>query len=242
MVTQADGSKIYSAKKRHVEQALRSVLDEWVPRAEQTTRPAHLDTWAAEDKPAAPKFIREWFLRDMERPDTINPAFLSETGCTWEGYHYDQALQHKCDHLLHTRVSPGYGGVAQELWIHAPPSIRERERLIINTILRSGRAPDCLKHKQMVFLPKTADANGIVNLNDGLPPWRPITIFSAFASRVFMVIRNYVQPALPNDEMQHGFQRDKSVQDAVRILTTLLLEQAKNSKQRTISSWVQRLP
>ncbi|OWZ14020.1 LOW QUALITY PROTEIN: hypothetical protein PHMEG_00012561 [Phytophthora megakarya] len=51
-------------------------------------------------------------------------------------------------------VSPGFGGIPQELWIAAPPCIRERERHIFNTIFRTGIVPEILNHRQMVFLPK----------------------------------------------------------------------------------------
>ncbi|RQM29944.1 hypothetical protein B5M09_012389 [Aphanomyces astaci] len=77
----------------------------------------------------------------------------------------------------------------------------------------------------MIYLAKSATAHGVVNLDPGLPPWRPITVQSAFSSRLFTVIRDYISPCIPNEEMQHGFQRDRTVQDAV-VLTSLLIERA----------------
>ncbi|KAH9182004.1 hypothetical protein AeNC1_016021 [Aphanomyces euteiches] len=180
-------------------------------------------------RPQAPRFVREWILHDMDRPDHIAPGFIHEGQCTWETYMYTPEMQQRCDRHLRKHVAPGYGGVSQELWIAAPMAIRERERLIINTILRTGCVPPCLGRKQMLYLAKTDTAHGIVNLDNGLPPWRPITVQSAFTSRLFMVIRDYITPIIPNEPLQHGFQKDRTVQDAV-ILTSLLIDRARRTK------------
>ncbi|ETV64451.1 hypothetical protein H257_18668 [Aphanomyces astaci] len=90
--------------------------------------------------------------------------------------------------------------------------------------------PPILGRKQMIYLAKSATAHGVVNLDPGLPPWRPITVQSAFSSRLFTVIRDYISPCIPNEEMQHGFQRDRTVQDAV-VLTSLLLERAERRQE-----------
>ncbi|RLO13314.1 hypothetical protein DYB28_009128, partial [Aphanomyces astaci] len=139
-------------------------------------------------------------------------------------------MQARCDRSLRTRVSPGHGGVSQELWIAAPACIRARERTIINLILRTGLVPPILGRKQIIYLAKSATAHDVVNLDPGLPPWRPITVQSAFSSRIFTVIRDYISPCIPNEEMQHGFQRDRTVQDAV-VLTSLLLERAERRQE-----------
>ncbi|RHZ40695.1 hypothetical protein DYB26_004274 [Aphanomyces astaci] len=82
----------------------------------------------------------------------------------------------------------------------------------------------------MIYLAKSATAQGVVNLDPGLPPWRPITVQSTFSSRIFTVIRDYISPCIPNEEMQHGFQRDRTVQDAV-VLTCLLIERAERRQE-----------
>ncbi|ETV64499.1 hypothetical protein H257_18617 [Aphanomyces astaci] len=225
MIRDANDQTRYSERRRDVEAGLRATLDNWIPANERTTRPTHLDTWDVRDGPSAPRFIREWLVDDMAQPPPIHHAFLHNGKCTWDAYRYDADCQAQCDRTLRRGVSPGFGGVSQELWIAAPPAIRERESLIINTILRTGLVPPSLKRKQMIFLPKAATAHGVVGLDPGSPPWRPITVQSAFASRVFTVIRNYIGPQLPNEELQHGFQRHRTVHDAA-ILTTLLLERA----------------
>ncbi|KAF0776048.1 hypothetical protein AaE_000252, partial [Aphanomyces astaci] len=225
MIRDANDQPRYSEHRRDVEAGLRATLDNWIPANERTTRPTHLDTWDVRDGPSAPRFIRDWLVDDMAQPPPIHHAFLHNGKCTWDAYRYDADCQAQCDRTLRRGVSPGFGGVSQELWIAAPPAIRERESLIINTILRTGLVPPSLKRKQMIFLPKAATAHGVVGLDPGSPPWRPITVQSAFASRVFTVIRNYIGPQLPNEELQHGFQRHRTVHDAA-ILTTLLLERA----------------
>ncbi|RHZ32713.1 hypothetical protein DYB37_012752 [Aphanomyces astaci] len=163
----------------------------------------------------------------MDRPDEVAQAFQSPAGTTWDTYHYDEDIQARCDRSLRTRVSPGYGGVSQELWIAA--CIRDRERVIINLILRTGLAPPILGRKQ-IYLAKADTAHGVVNLDPGLPPWRPITVQSAFSGRIFTVIRDYITPCIPNHEMQHGFQRDRTVQDAA-VLTSLLIERAERREE-----------
>ncbi|RHY84389.1 hypothetical protein DYB35_007712 [Aphanomyces astaci] len=225
-----DSPPRYSSDREEVAAGLRHLLDNWIPPAEKTTRPRHLDSGLAEDRQHVPHFVREWLLQDMDSPDAVAPAFKTPEGSTWDSYHYDAAMQARCDRSLRTRVSPGHGGVSQELWIAAPACIRARERTIINLILRTGLVPPILGRKQMIYLAKSATAHGVVNLDPGLPPWRPITVQSAFSSRIFTVIRDYISPCIPNEEMQHGFQRDRTVQDAV-VLTSLLLERAERRQE-----------
>ncbi|CAK4423226.1 unnamed protein product [Aphanomyces euteiches] len=175
MVDQPDGTQKYSENKADVTAALQNLLNNWIPPAERTERPAHLSTLSPTELPQAPRFVRDWLLHDMHRPEHIAPGFLHEDQCTWDTYVYSPDMQQHCDRYLRKHVAPGYGGVSQELWIAAPPVIRERERLIIKTILRTGCVPPCLGRKQMLYLAKSDTAHGIVNLDPGLPPWRPIT-------------------------------------------------------------------
>ncbi|KAH9097081.1 hypothetical protein Ae201684P_011810 [Aphanomyces euteiches] len=228
MVDQPDGTQKYSENKADVTAALQNLLNNWIPLAERTERPAHLSTLSPTELPQAPRFVRDWLLHDMHRPEHIAPGFLHEDQCTWDTYVYSPDMQQHCDRYLRKHVAPGYGGVSQELWIAAPPVIRERERLIIKTILRTGCVPPCLGRKQMLYLAKSDTAHGIVNLDPGLPPWRPITVQSAFTSRLFMVRRDYIAPIIPNEPLQHGFQKDRTVQDAV-ILTSLLIDRAQRT-------------
>ncbi|RHZ19157.1 hypothetical protein DYB37_008079, partial [Aphanomyces astaci] len=209
---------------------LRQLQDNWIPPAEKTARPRHLDTGLHSDRLQVPHYVRDWLLHDMDRPDVVAQAFQSPTGTTWDTYHYDEDMQARCDRSLRTRVSPGHEGVSQELWIAAPACIRERERTIINLILRTGLVPPILGRKQMIYLAKSATAHGVVNLDPGLPPWRPITVQSALSSRIFTVIRDYISPCIPNEELQHGFQRDRTVQDAA-VLTSLLIERAERRQE-----------
>ncbi|EGZ11185.1 hypothetical protein PHYSODRAFT_455299, partial [Phytophthora sojae] len=118
-------------------------------------------------------------------------------------------LQQQVDRMANKGVGPGYGGIPQELWMVAPASVRERERLIFNTILRTGVVPEILNHRQMVFLPKHSHATGVWELQ-GLPPWRPITVQISLATRLFTAISCYLETRVPNHPMQHGFQRDKN--------------------------------
>ncbi|RHY80566.1 hypothetical protein DYB37_007634 [Aphanomyces astaci] len=90
--------------------------------------------------------------------------------------------------------------------------------------------PPILEHKQMIYLAKSAIARGVVNLDPGLPPWRPIIVQTALNSRIFTVIRDYISPCLLNEEMQDGFQRDRTVQDAA-VLTSLLIERAERRQE-----------
>ncbi|EGZ24290.1 hypothetical protein PHYSODRAFT_296426 [Phytophthora sojae] len=76
----------------------------------------------------------------------------------------------------------------------------------------------------MVFLPKPSHATGVWE-RQGLPPWRPITVQSSLATRLLTAISCYLETRVPNHPMQHGFQRDKNVQDAA-LATTLLLDRA----------------
>ncbi|RHZ40533.1 hypothetical protein DYB26_012659, partial [Aphanomyces astaci] len=64
----------------------------------------------------------------------------------------------------------------------------------------------------------------------GRPRLSAAHVQSAFRSRIFTVIRDYIFPCIPNEEMQHGFQRDRTVQDAV-VLTSLLLERAERRQE-----------
>ncbi|ETV70492.1 hypothetical protein H257_14147 [Aphanomyces astaci] len=171
-----------------------------------------VDSGLETDRQNVPHFFRDWLLQDMDRPDKVAQGFQSPAGTTWDTHHYDEDMQARCDRSLRTRISPGYGGVSQELWIAA--CIRARERVIINPMLRTGLVPLILGRKQMIYLAKSDTAHGVVNLDPGLSPWRPITVQSAFSSRIFTVIRDYITPCIPNHEMQHGFQRDRTVQDA----------------------------
>ncbi|RQM22321.1 hypothetical protein B5M09_011381 [Aphanomyces astaci] len=85
----------------------------------------------------------------------------------------------------------------------------------------------------MIYLAKSATDHGVVNLDPGLPPWRPITVQSALSSRIFTVIRDYISPCIPNEELQHGFQgfqRDRTVQDAA-VLTSLLIERGERRQE-----------
>ena len=95
---------------------------------------------------------------------------------------YDETMQANCDKRLKKHVSPGYGGISQEMWIAAPPAIRTREREIINTVLQTGIIPDILLHKQLVLLLKKEDGTCTVNFEDKLPPWRPIMVQVALSS------------------------------------------------------------
>lgn len=86
-------------------------------------------------------------------------------------------MQTWVDKQVNTRVSPGFGGIPQELWIAPPAALRERGRLVLNTILKTGIVPAILNHRQMVFLPKSQGVTGVWE-RQGLPPRRPISIFS----------------------------------------------------------------
>ncbi|EGZ14608.1 hypothetical protein PHYSODRAFT_438951, partial [Phytophthora sojae] len=119
-------------------------------------------------------------------------------------------MQTEIDRQLQQHVAPGYGGISQEMWIAAPAAIRNRERRVIELILRTGKAPPILRRKQMIFLPKAATVDPTLDNTKGLPPWRPITVQSALASRLFLVVKRYVEPGIPISKMQHGFQRDRT--------------------------------
>ncbi|EGZ13859.1 hypothetical protein PHYSODRAFT_443988, partial [Phytophthora sojae] len=119
-------------------------------------------------------------------------------------------MQTDIDRQLKKHVAPGYGGISQEMWIAAPETIRARERKIIDLILKSGRAPAILRRKQMVFLPKAAHVDPTLDNAKGLPPRRPITVQSALARRLFLVLKRYVEPGILISRMQHGFQTDRT--------------------------------
>ncbi|EGZ05432.1 hypothetical protein PHYSODRAFT_459324, partial [Phytophthora sojae] len=111
---------------------------------------------------------------------------------------------------LKQHLAPGYGGISQEMWIAAPDIVRSRERREIELILRLGRAPPILRRKQMIFLPKCANIDPTLDNSKGLPPWRPITVQSALSSRLFLVVKRYVEPGIPISQMQHEFQSDRT--------------------------------
>ena len=225
-----DGTYTYSEKKGDVKDELTYLLDHWIPREETTTPPVHLDTWSIEDLNNTPKFIREWIIPYIQDRDQINDTFMENNVCTWDKFVYDDEKQQHIDRVVSKRVAPGYGGVAQELWIAAPARVRDREKLIVNWILKNGVAPNNLKVKEMIFLPKTDAVDGIVDNSKGLPPWRHITVQSALTTRIFTAVGEYVEEGLPNNLFQHGFQRDKTVQDA-SLLTRMLIERATEKKE-----------
>ncbi|OWZ17955.1 hypothetical protein PHMEG_0008025 [Phytophthora megakarya] len=83
--------------------------------------------------------------------------------------------------------------------------------------------------------------------------WRPITVQSAFANRLFLVVKSFVDRGIPNSILQHGFRNDRSVIDAA-LLTTFLVDRAKETFGRLpllskdclkcsdkIPSWVKEL-
>ncbi|KAF4044645.1 hypothetical protein GN244_ATG02872 [Phytophthora infestans] len=82
----------------------------------------------------------------------------------------------------------------------------------------------------MVFLPKTTNVDPTLDASKGLPPWRPITVQAAFANRLFLVIKQFVDGGIPRSLLQHGFRSDWSVIDAA-LMTTLLIERAKALKE-----------
>ncbi|KAF4134831.1 hypothetical protein GN958_ATG16087 [Phytophthora infestans] len=139
-------------------------------------------------------------------------------------------MQEEIDKQLKQHVAPGYGGVSQEMLISAPAQVRQRERKIIELILRTGLAPKILRRKQMVFLPKTTNVDPTLDVSKGLPPWRPITVQAAFTNRLFLVIKQLVDGGIPRSLLQHGFRSDRSVIDAA-LMTTLLIERAKELKE-----------
>ncbi|GMF34792.1 unnamed protein product [Phytophthora fragariaefolia] len=81
----------------------------------------------------------------------------------------------------------------------------------------------------MVFLPKSRQATGVWE-RQGLPPWRPITVQISMAIRLFTAVSEYLERTVPNHPTQHGFQRDRNVQDDA-LTTTLLLDRAKLQRE-----------
>jgi len=183
-----------------------------------------MSTGAEADEATLPQFIREWMLDDIKAGGTHQRSFTEGQQC-WNNVCYDEEMQKWVDKQVNTGVSPGFGGIPQELWIAAPRAVRERERLILNTILKTGIVPATLYHRQLIFLPKSQQATGVWE-RQGLPPWRPITVQSSLATRLFSAISGYLERTVPNHPMQHGFQRDRNVQDAA-LTTILLLDRAK---------------
>ncbi|OWZ11669.1 hypothetical protein PHMEG_00015278 [Phytophthora megakarya] len=53
---------------------------------------------------------------------------------------------------------------------HNKFKIRNRERRVIERILRTGLAPKILRRKQMIFLPKTKTIDPTLDNSKGLPP------------------------------------------------------------------------
>ncbi|RHZ33559.1 hypothetical protein DYB26_011847, partial [Aphanomyces astaci] len=141
------------------------------------------DTGLEADRQQVPHLVRDWLLHDMDRPDEVTHAFQTPEGTTWDTYHYDEDIQARCERSLRTRVSPEHGGVHRNSG--SPACIRDRERVIINLILRTGLVPPILGRKQMIYLCKIGHSQGVVNLDPGLPAWHPITVQSAFSSRIF---------------------------------------------------------
>ncbi|KAJ8537342.1 hypothetical protein ON010_g13255 [Phytophthora cinnamomi] len=117
------------------------------------------------------------------------------------------------------------------MWVTAPTVIRSRELRVIKRMLRTGLAPKILRRKQMTFLPKTATIDPTLDVSKGLPPWRPKTIQSAFANRLFLVVKLFVDRGMISSPLQHGFRSDRSVADAT-LLITLLIERAKELYER----------
>lgn len=229
MMNDTNQGKYLSNNKLDVQVAVQQLLDNWVPPDQQTQRPRHLDTKSPEDLQHAPAFVREMIMADINRENEIDEAFMDDGHCTWNSYEYDTSMQQACDRRLSKHVSPGHGGVSQEMWVAAPAQIRTRERKIINLILRTSYAPTILKHRQLVFLLKKSDGYSIVNLEDKLPPWRPIMVQPALASRIGMVVRDYVGRRIPNHELQFGFKSDRIAHDAA-LLTRLIWEMALEKK------------
>ncbi|OWZ19935.1 hypothetical protein PHMEG_0005727 [Phytophthora megakarya] len=231
-IIQEEGSARYTEDRSEVNRELTRLLDNWIPVDEQTTRPRYLDTALPEDAASLPDFAREWILPDIERGGRYVSAW-SGAGKRWDDYHYTAEIQTTIDRKLKKHVAPGYGGISQEMWIASPAIVRHRERRVIELILRTGLAPKILLRKQMIFLPKTQTVDPTLDNSKGLPPWRPITVQSAFANRVFLVIKEFVDRGIPNSGLQHGFRNDRSVIDA-SLLTTLLLDRAKENRERLL--------
>ena len=160
-------------------------------------------------------------LQDIPSPDYVSNVFMEDGSCSWDTYTYDHKMQAQCDQRLKKHVSPGYGGVSQEMWVAAPPDIRARERDNLYIIIRIGIIPDTLLRKQLVFLLKKEDGYSTINLEDSLPPWRPIMVQTALSSRIFMALRNYVSKRIPNEAWQFGFQKDKTSHDAALLVRLL---------------------
>ncbi|RHY00311.1 hypothetical protein DYB26_005689 [Aphanomyces astaci] len=86
-----------------------------------------IDTGLDSDRLQGPHFVGDWLSHDMDHPDVVAQAFQTPAGTRWDNYHYDEAMQARCERSLRTRVSPGHEGVSQKLWIAAPTCIRERD-------------------------------------------------------------------------------------------------------------------
>ena len=97
------------------------------------------------------------------------------------------------DGKLHMQVALGAGGVSQELWIFAPATIQERERVIIQSILTYGIIPTYLKSKQLILLPKGDNMPDVIDLRQGTPNYRLIMIQAALSNRLQQVIKQYVK-------------------------------------------------
>ncbi|GMF33013.1 unnamed protein product [Phytophthora fragariaefolia] len=204
------GKILYGESSQTRRQLARSVcvrhpLDTWIPPAECTVRPRYLDSLRPEDAEDLPQFAKEWILPDTEEGGRFKNYWVGAHA--WEHYSYTAERPAEIDKLLKKHVAPGYGGVSQEMWINAPSRIRERERKIIELILRTGAAPQILKRKQMIFLPKQAHVDPTLDNSKGLPPWRPITVLAALANRLCVVVKQYcVSPACGVDISTRGSQ------------------------------------
>lgn len=149
----------YVETREAVRESMSELLNNWVPPNQKTTAPQHLSTGLEADEADLPQFIREWMLADIKAGGTHQEAF-TDPSHSWSDVQYDPDMQRWVDSQVNTGVAPGFGGIPQELWIAAPDVIRERERLIMNTILQTGIVPEILNHRQMVFLPKSPQATG----------------------------------------------------------------------------------
>ncbi|GMF16624.1 unnamed protein product [Phytophthora fragariaefolia] len=213
----------YSEDKMVVQRELVQLLDNWIPPDERTNRPRYLDSRNEEDADELPEFVEQWILPDIRRGGRFADWWSGENA--WDSHTYTAEMQAEIDRRLEKHVAPGFGTVSQEMWIAAPTLVRQRERRVIQMILQTGYAPKILKRMQMIFLPKTVNADPTLDNSRGLPQWRPITVLAALANRLNLIIKVSVEKGIPISVMQHGFQSERTVQDAA-LLTTLLFDRA----------------
>ncbi|KAG6974590.1 hypothetical protein JG688_00003001 [Phytophthora aleatoria] len=143
-----------------VTQAMTDPLNNWVPIDQRTIEPIHLSAKAVEDEATLRSFVRERMLDDIKAGGIHQQAFEASSQCRHEVC-YDEDMQRWVDTQVNTRVSPGFGGIPQELGVAAPAEVRERECLTMNIILQTGITPQIFNHRQMVFLPKSPLAIGV---------------------------------------------------------------------------------